>query len=69
MHHGLLLADRPLTAAERRVLNGLLGHAIERGIAEELGLTTATVHTYATRIYRKFNVQGRTGLAALWLGR
>ncbi|TAN53247.1 MAG: LuxR family transcriptional regulator [Methylococcaceae bacterium] len=67
LHHGILLAEKPLTAAERRILNALLGSEAEKGIADNLGLTVSSVHTYATRIYRKFNVKGRTGLMALWL--
>ncbi|WP_367026359.1 helix-turn-helix transcriptional regulator [Methylococcus sp. ANG] len=69
LHHGLTIASKPLTPAERRLLNALLCGASEAEIAERLGLTPTTVHTYATRIYRKFGVKGRTGLAALWLGR
>jgi len=69
LNHGLLLADQPLTPSERRVLNSLLQEKTEKEIAESLGLTPSTVHTYAMRIYRKFNVRGRAGLTALWLGR
>jgi DNA-binding CsgD family transcriptional regulator len=68
LHHGVLLADEPLKPAERRVLNSLLTRMTEQEIAKEHGLTQATVHTYCTRIYRKFNVRGRAGLTALWLG-
>ena len=67
LHHGLLVAEKPLTPAERRVLQALLQGGSEREIAEKTGLTLSTVHTYATRIYRKFNVKGRAGLTALWL--
>lgn len=68
LHHGVLLANEPLKHSERRVLKSLLTQKTEREIANEHGLTQATVHTYCTRIYRKFNVRGRTGLTALWLG-
>lgn len=68
LHHGVRLAEDPLVPAERRVLNKLLTDMTEQEIAEELGLTRSTVHTYCTRIYRKFNVRGRVGLSALWLG-
>jgi len=68
LSEGLGVASEPLAPSERRVLAGLLGRGTEAAIAAELGLTPATVHTYATRIYRKFNVQGRAGLTALWLG-
>jgi DNA-binding CsgD family transcriptional regulator len=68
LYHGLLLADRPLTGSERRLVRELLTDRTEQDIAAALGLSPATVHTYAVRIYRKFGVRGRTGLMALWLG-
>lgn len=68
LHHGICLADAHLTPAERRLMPLLLRGGSESSIAKELNLSLATVHTYATRIYRKFDVQGRTGLMALWLG-
>ncbi|MEJ2060692.1 MAG: LuxR C-terminal-related transcriptional regulator [Gammaproteobacteria bacterium] len=68
LHHGVLLADKPLTSSERKVLNGLLTDKSEQEIASELALSPSTVHTYSKRICRKFNVRGRAGLAALWLG-
>ncbi len=69
MHYGLLLAEQPLTASERRVLNGLLTNRSEQQIADDLKLSQNTVHTYCKRICRKFGVRGRTGLMALWLGK
>ncbi len=63
-----MLANEPLKQSERRVLNSLLTQKTEQEIAKEHGLTQATIHTYCTRIYRKFNVRGRSGLTALWLG-
>jgi DNA-binding CsgD family transcriptional regulator len=67
LHHGLSIAAKPLTPTERKVLTALLASGSEADIAQELGMTVATVHTYATRIFRKFNVKGRSGLTALWL--
>lgn len=67
LHHGLLIAEKPLTPTERKVLAALLAGGSEADIARQLGLTATTVHTYATRIYRKFNAKGRAGLTALWL--
>jgi DNA-binding CsgD family transcriptional regulator len=67
LHHGLTLAEKPLTPTERRVLTALLAGGSESAIAAELDLTATTIHTYATRIFRKFNVKGRAGLTALWL--
>lgn len=69
LHHGVILADEPLKPAERRIVNSLLTEMTELEIANEFGLTQNTVHTYCTRIYRKFNVRGRPGLIALWLGK
>lgn len=68
LHRGIGLADAPITAAERRVLDLLLSDRTEQDIAADLRLAPSTVHTYATRIYRKFNVRGRAGLVASWLG-
>ena len=69
LHYGLTLAEKPLTATERRLLAALLGSGSEADIAADLQLSPTTVHTYATRLYRKLNVRGRTGLTTLWLGR
>lgn len=68
LHHGIYLADDQLTAAERRVLSSLLSDKTEAEIADALGLTANTVHTYCVRICRKFSVRGRNGLISLWLG-
>lgn len=69
LQHGLLLAERPLTARESELVAELLTDKTEKEIAAELGLTASTVHTYAVRVYRKFGVRGRMGLMALWFGR
>jgi len=68
LQYGLRVASKPLTPAERRILNALLSDRTEQAVADDLGLTPATVHTYCSRIARKFNVRGRAGLMALWLG-
>lgn len=64
---GLLLASSPLTPAERRVLQGLLGPGTEKQIAASLGLATSTTHQYIVSIFRKFGVSGRAGLMSCWL--
>ncbi|WP_168735155.1 response regulator transcription factor [Pseudothauera rhizosphaerae] len=69
LHYGLHIAENPLTATERKLIEHLLSHAGEADIGKALGLSGNTVHTYATRIYRKLGVKGRQGLAALWLGK
>lgn len=67
LSHGLGLCEEPLTPAEHRVIQGLLTGATEREIAEAVGHSPGTVHQYATRIYQKFGVRGRTEFTALWL--
>jgi DNA-binding CsgD family transcriptional regulator len=67
LHHGVFVADKPLTNSERRVLNELLTEKTEKEIARELALSPSTVHTYCVRICKKFGVRGRAGLVALWL--
>lgn len=69
LHYGLYIAEKPLTPTERRVLNALLSDKTELQIANRLQMAQSSVHTYCTRICRKFNVRGRAGLLALWLGK
>ena len=68
LSHGLLVAGMPLTEVERRVLQGLLSGQVEKRIAVELGQSYHTTHGYVTSIYRKFAVNNRPALMALWLG-
>jgi DNA-binding CsgD family transcriptional regulator len=69
LSHGLMVAGTLLSPAERRVLALLLTDHSEKKIADQLGLPPATVHAYVTGVFRKFNVSGRAGLTALWLGK
>jgi DNA-binding CsgD family transcriptional regulator len=68
LSHGLLAAKNPLTAAERQVLHLLLTGLSEKLIAEQLGRSYHTTHGWITSIYRKFGVNNRAALMALWLG-
>jgi DNA-binding CsgD family transcriptional regulator len=68
LSRGLLIAASPLTPAEQRVLRLLLTGLSENEIARRLGLGVRTTHGHVTAIFRKFNVSGRAGLTALWLG-
>lgn len=68
LNHGLIIADRPLSPAGRRVLERLLSGLSEKDIAVALGHTPATVHTYVKTIYEQFGVNSRAALMALWLG-
>lgn len=69
LSRGLLVAKTPLTPVERRALKQLLGELPEKEIAAALGQSRHTTHEYVTAIYRKFGVNSRIGLMALWLGR
>ncbi|MBU2885194.1 helix-turn-helix transcriptional regulator [Gilvimarinus agarilyticus] len=69
LSYGLHIGAVAITPTERRVLQQLLTDSSEREIADELGLAYTTVHSYVTSIYRKFDVNGRAGLTALWLGK
>lgn len=69
LSHGVLVAGMPLTPAERRVLQGLLSGQAEKQVAADLGQSHHTTHEYVTAIYRKFGVNNRAALMALWLGK
>ncbi|MGC4013534.1 MAG: helix-turn-helix transcriptional regulator [Luteolibacter sp.] len=68
LFHGVLLGDKRLSPRERSLCQHLLGSQTEKEIASALGLTLTTVRSYTKALYKKFGVQGRTGLMALWLG-
>lgn len=65
---GLNLADAPLTGMERRVLTHLLKGDTQSNIAERMRQSHHTTHDHIKSIYRKFNVNSRAALSALWLG-
>ncbi|WP_321945208.1 helix-turn-helix transcriptional regulator [Paraburkholderia sp. J10-1] len=69
LSHGLLIAEAPLTSAERRVLLGLLDGLTEKQIAQTLDQSPNTTHVHIKSIYTKFNVGSRSTLTALWLGK
>lgn len=69
LSHGLLIAETVLTPVERRLLQNLLTGLTEKQIAAKLGQSYHTTHEYVTSVYRKFGVNNRAGLMALWLGR
>jgi len=64
---GLQLAERPLTPTERLVIKQLLTGASEKQIAAALAQSPQTTHNHVSNIYRKFNVNSRAGLMALWI--
>jgi DNA-binding CsgD family transcriptional regulator len=67
--HGLMLAHMPLTETERRVLRALLGGGSEKLIASELGMSFSATHEHVANIYKKFAINSRAELMALWLGK
>ena len=69
LSHGLLVANAPLTPVERQVLHGLLSGQSEKEIAAAQGQSHHTTHGYVTSIYRKYGVNNRAALMALWLGK
>lgn len=69
LSQGLLIARKPLTPIERKVLAKLLTDQSEKLIAQELGVSPSSLHTYVRDVLKKFGVSGRKGLTALWLGR
>jgi DNA-binding CsgD family transcriptional regulator len=66
--HGVMLGDGRLSPRERSLLSRLVGGQTEKEIASSLDLAFSTTRTYIKDLYRKFGVQGRAGLMALWLG-
>ena len=54
-----------LTPSERRVAELAAADLTNREIAQQLFVSTATVETHLTRAYRKLDVDGRGGLAAV----
>lgn len=69
LSHGLLVASTPLTPVERQVLHGLLSGCSEKEIAIAQEQSYHTTHEYVRAIYRKFGINNRAALMALWLGR
>lgn len=69
LSHGLLIANAPLTPAERRVLLGMLDGHVEKQIAQTLEQSPNTTHFHVKSIYSKFGVRNRSALTALWLGK
>ena len=69
LSYGLLIANAPLTPAERRVLLGMLDGQVEKQIAHALDQSPNTTHFHVKSIYTKFGVRNRAALTALWLGK
>jgi len=68
LSHGLLIAEAPLSPTQRQITQLLLTERSEKLIAEQIGKSPAMTHKYITEIFRKFGVNSRAGLMAVWLG-
>ena len=60
-------ATEGLSAREKEVLEHLSQGFLYKEIAEKLGLSFETVHTYVRRIYEKLHVRSRTEAVARFL--
>jgi len=69
LSNGLLMAQEPLTATERRIVHLLLTEHGEREIATAMRQSPKTTHKHITTILRKYGVKSRIALMALWLNR
>jgi DNA-binding CsgD family transcriptional regulator len=68
LSHGLLIAEAPLSPMQRQITKLLLTERSEKQIAGEIGKSATMVHKHITDIFRKFGVNSRAGLMAVWLG-
>jgi len=68
LNRGVMVAKSPLTPTEQKVLNGLLSGHSEKVIADMAAHSYNTTHAHVRTIFRKFGVQNRASLMALWLG-
>lgn len=63
------LGRHSLSPRLRQTLDGLLAGRSEKQIAHRLHLSTATVHSHVTALYRRFNVASRAELLHYFLRR
>lgn len=68
LSYGLLIAEAPLSPNQRLIVQLLLTERSEKQIADEIGKAVRTTHKHVTEIFRKFGVNSRAGLMAVWLG-
>jgi DNA-binding CsgD family transcriptional regulator len=68
LSYGIEVAEGPLTVTQRRIAHLLLTDRSEKEIAAELRQSPNTTHTHVVEIFRKFGVNSRAALTALWLG-
>lgn len=68
LSYGLLIAEAPLSPTQRAIARLLLTERSEKQIADEVGKSVPMTHKHITEIFRKFGVNSRAGLMAVWLG-
>jgi len=51
-----------LSRRELQIVRGIFNDRKEASIAQELGISAHTVHTYLERLYRKLGVRSRCGV-------
>ncbi len=68
LSHGLLIAEAPLSPTQREITGHLLTDRSEKQIADAVGKPLSATHKHITEIFRKFGVNSRAGLMAVWLG-
>lgn len=68
LSYGIEVAEGPLTVTQRRIVHLLLTGRSEKEIAAELRQSPHTTHSHVADIFRKFGVNSRAALTALWLG-
>jgi DNA-binding CsgD family transcriptional regulator len=68
LSHGLTFAEGPLSAMQRRIVQLMLTDRSEKQIALKLGQSPHTTHKHVTEIFRKYGVNSRAALMAMWLG-
>jgi len=56
--------ESKLSEREQQVLDGLVKGALYKEIADELGISMGTIHTYIRRIYEKLHVHSRAQAVA-----
>lgn len=57
----------PMPRRMRETLDGLLNGQSEKQIAQALEISPNTVHVYVKQVYRRFEVNSRSELLALWI--
>lgn len=63
-----IVAHFKLSPREAEIVKHMLADRSERDIADQLGISTHTVHTHRERLYRKLSVRSRAQLVICIFG-